>query len=260
MSFGLLFAFTYTHNPILSIAGFGTGALAVSLLKRGKRHTAKPALQVRADDSRPPILLLRNFADDFLTVHRSQTINPLKWWQNKLFAGQTTTLEEVVAEELMQFGPVIAVAKPRRGLPPAGFARLWLDDEWKEVVGELMVEAQLVVIIVGQIHGTTDGFGWELQQLLRNVRPDRVVFVVPPVKPWGDKSEDYWKAFRRQSEGKLDMEVDHSTPLLTFLPNGKLKALGGRRLNDADYRKALGELISMKRNMLGTNPDSIGSD
>jgi hypothetical protein len=63
--------------------------------------------------------------------------------------------------------------------------RISQDPQWQTDVVELMREAALVVTRIGE----TDGLRWELEQSLKLVPPERLVFVIPA-------QADRWRQFR----------------------------------------------------------------
>ena len=59
-------------------------------------------------------------------------------------------------------GPFVAIGDPKEKLPDLGAARLYVSDEWREVVIELLARVSLVVMRVA----TTEAVRWELQQVV----------------------------------------------------------------------------------------------
>lgn len=223
--------------------------VATNLIAFAIRHFAQTAAFVRMKDPRPPILLLRNFEDDFQQIKRhSSLVSFLYWGFFRFFTGEKTTLEQVVANELRRFGPVVAVAKPREALPPRGFARMWLPDEWRDSVAELIEEAQLIVVILGEIHGADDGLGWELATILNRKSPERVVVAVPP----RSGVTRLWDAFCQASDGRLRCPLFIDGCFLTFSSSWAIKQVGSAGGHDRHYRKALKEVVELKRQILNS--------
>jgi hypothetical protein len=146
-------------------------------LVMGKRALAKYRLQVRRHEARPtttrslpaaapatpsqspPVLYLRSFDDD---RHGAQLKGGL-------------TEEEHLGDVLGQLGPFVAVGRPGETLPEAGAARFYLADaDWQTEVATLLGTARLVVIRTGR----SAGLGWEVQQAVRLLTPERLVLVV----------------------------------------------------------------------------------
>jgi hypothetical protein len=140
-----------------------------------------------------PILLLRAFADDQMKV--GETTATFGAWS------RTITLEEIVSEQFEQFGPVIAVGRPRELLPPGGAARLWLDNKsWQRGVHILLEECQYIVMVMGRIRGG-EGLAWELEQIKRQGLLFKLVLVMPPVSE--SEAEARWKEFDLLLDGQL---------------------------------------------------------
>lgn len=94
---------------------------------------------------------------------------------------------------------------PGEKLPALGARRVYYrDDEWKYNVEKHMIAAKLVILRIGD----SDGFWWEVDRLVRNADPLKVVFYYPDNTFWvfGKK--------KRKSEHKLLRER-----LITYLPH-----------------------------------------
>jgi hypothetical protein len=158
----------------------------------GRRLAAVGAGEAERADPRPPVLLLRSFADD-----------NIPWFDTRRPAGspvpavfyEQLTFEEMVAEECAAAGPVAAIGRPGERLPTLGAARTYVSDgeQWTDRVGEYLGRCGWVVMVVGRTDGT-NGLAWELRQIIARVPLEKVVFVVPPV----DEAEAAvrWAGFR----------------------------------------------------------------
>lgn len=141
-----------------------------------KKVTARRGREIlQGASGRHPILFLRAFVDDELVVDRQlDEVMGLRYERR-------ITLEEVLVPQLEALGPVLAIGRPRQVLPPVGAGRLWLDNSaWQGGVDLLLPEAQLVVMVMGQIHGP-DGLAWELQRIASFDCLEKLVLVIPPV-------------------------------------------------------------------------------
>lgn len=230
-------------SVVLSTLALMGAAAGAGLLQFGKQVAAATAAEARAADPRAPILLLRNFRDDFLKLRRS-------WSYLGFFAdfvrGQEVTLEELIAERLKQFGPVIAVAQPGQKIPPYGFSKMWLPDKWQHEVGKLISESQLIVFILGEVADKDEGLGWELATVLAQVPPQRVVMVVPP----SDEAELLWKKFCQLSDHKLKGRISWRDCILTFSDSWEAVPHGSGKRRERDYRRSLDQLVRLKRSLL----------
>ena len=75
------------------------------LMQRARQTLALRVAEVRAGDPRPPVLLLRSFADDMLEL------DPKFEYFSTVFR-KRLTLEEFVVSQVMSLGPVVALGKP----------------------------------------------------------------------------------------------------------------------------------------------------
>ena len=95
------------------------------------RRAKLSATQLRDRDRRAPVLILRQFGDDFLEAGR-------------VSLGGTPTFEHFVAGELNRIGPVVAIGRPGERLQPLGASRDYLaDSDWQRAVTTTIEEAAL---------------------------------------------------------------------------------------------------------------------
>jgi|GEM_PF-4331652 len=142
-----------------------------------RRVLRKGAVEILNEDLRPPILLLRSFADDGLGV-----------------SGTRATLEIILERKLSPFGPVVAIGRPGERVPPFGAARFWVDDEhWQLAINKLVPLCQCVVLILGKASNQS-GLAWEVEQVFLDQTPKLLWIIIPP------KNEDWIR--RRWDEYK----------------------------------------------------------
>jgi hypothetical protein len=169
------------------------------LAEYARRVRAPSAREVAERDERRPILLLRAFLDDYVAVDDSDAEKPFTPF------GPTTkvTFEEMLAELFSRCGPVIALGRPGERVPPLGAARLWVSDErWQQGVNELLSDAQLVIMVMGNLENR-NGLRWEAEQVLQMMSkyPRKVLLVVPPVEE--GEVYDRWEQYRQLSRGQM---------------------------------------------------------
>lgn len=149
---------------------------AAFLVYRGRRHLQPRADEARAEDPRPPVILLRSFKDDRLPIKR------MVW-------GPRPKFEQLVTRSLSADGPVIAVGEPNEPLPPLGAAREYLRaGDWRAAVDQLIAQARRVVMVLG----STEGLAWELRQTRLRGRLDDLLLLVPPVNE--QQVSERWRA------------------------------------------------------------------
>jgi hypothetical protein len=167
------------------------------ILERSKRRQALQAAQLRTIDARSPVLFLRAFSDDNVAAQR--TIPIPRWLSGRQLPSQR--LEEALARILLGQGPVIALNEPGIELPPLGAARDNISDEnWQSIVGDLIVESQLIVLFWAE----TDGVAWELDKILELGALNKLIVITPPNKnltPSAVSTTNGRPAFARASGG-----------------------------------------------------------
>lgn len=161
----------------LTFVGFAVFALLAyaggRLLTDARRAAALRAAELRARDPRPPVLLLRSFLDDDTRIGRSVRLATI-------VDRRRYTLEELIADEMSQYGPVVAFGRPAEALPPLGAAREYAGEgEWQSRILGLLAEAALIVCIPG----SSEGLLWEWERIIELGALPKVIFVFPPLHP-----------------------------------------------------------------------------
>jgi hypothetical protein len=223
--------------PILSVLlAIGT-ALAGWLLVRGRRLVAQHAEDVMASDGRPPVLLLRSFADDQLVLDRPDNV------LGTMFGHRPVTFEEMLADVCSWYGPVIAIGRPGETLPPLGAARLWVDHgAWQHKVATLLRDCGAVVMIMGAIKGK-DGLAWEVETIRNLGLLGKLVLVVPPL-PMDDWVKARWQSYQWLIRGKIP-PYQGGEMVVTFDASGnaaverKVAGWGGLLRDRKTYKRLL---------------------
>jgi hypothetical protein len=137
-----------------------------------RSRLARSASALAEKDNRAPILLLRSFRDDGILVENE------RFWGDKLLGiNKRVRLEEVIAETLYPYGPLIALSNPEDELPPLGAAKENVADcHWQLKVQQYMRQAWKIVFIVGN----TPSLRWEINQILSSGLLEKCLFVFPP--------------------------------------------------------------------------------
>ena len=172
--------------------GLPVFTVSLALVTRGRRMRVDGADRVLAEDVRPPIVYLRPFGADRAEIARRMSsrvrISPREGFEK--------TYEERVARTLRKIGPFVAVGDPTERLPLLGAARMYSDDEeWRETVGELMAEAGVVLLHVGE----GNGLAWEFRHVIELDAPERVILSLPlDAKRREPSRQERYDAFRRR--------------------------------------------------------------
>jgi hypothetical protein len=178
----------------LAILTLGTGLVVggIALHRRGQAMLQPSADELRAADRRRPVVLLRSFGDEDLSVVAVRTHG---------HAVRLARLEEAIADRLRLFGPLVAIGSPGEALPTLGAARSYHSDmEWRWAVGGLMREALLIVMVAG----LTAGLRWEIEAIVREEHLPKLLILMP--------------AFDRQRRWDVVLEELQDLPALAGLP------------------------------------------
>ncbi len=156
------------------IAGGIPGAFGWFLFLRGRRH--RVWIGHPSDDTRKPILFLRPFTQDGVQAYVHQTMKGA--WAATKTGGR---YEDMIRHAFRNMGPLLAIGKPGEKLPQTGAARVYFSssDEqgWKQKVGELLADSQLVLLQIGG----SPGLAWEVEQAVDTLAstPTCLVLCIP---------------------------------------------------------------------------------
>ena len=146
------------------------------LFRIARMRARRGAQKLRKRDHRSPILYLRSFEDDNLSI--AVVPSARRPFLELLRLRGTDPFEEAIAWELEPYGPVVAVGRPGRSLASLGAAREYLPDErWREEVAQRMTGARAIVIVIGE----TPGLQWELDHVATAQYLKKTIFVIPPI-------------------------------------------------------------------------------
>jgi len=191
------------------------------------------AKQLSETDRRAPVLLLRSFKDEDITVY-SSTANS-SFSRLTLHQGQVR-FEETIADQLSTVGPLIAIGKPGETLPQLGAARnYYADADWQDAIKRFLAESKLVVVIAG----LTGGLRWELDHIVREQLLSKLIVVVPP-----SKAQQRWRTLREALSSALPPEalparLPMFTRALHLDANGHLVAVRTWGSGEDSYERAI---------------------
>jgi hypothetical protein len=172
----------------------GAASLLLRVARLGKALRAPYALEKLKQNPRPPVLLLRAFQDDRAAIANVKRPQPWWAWDWTVATSASVTFEEVLCERFGVCGPVVAIGRPRDLVAPLGASRFWVPDAlWQNVIDELLSESQLIVMIMGEVHGE-DGLAWEARRIFEMGQNDKLVLVMPPLEE--DTARQRWDTFR----------------------------------------------------------------
>lgn len=204
--------------------------IGVALVRLARRLSQASATRSAELDARSPVLLLRSFADDRLTV--PSVLAARRPVLEAASLRGRSRLEECLAWQLSSLGPVLALADPDGPQKELGAARDQVaHDSWKPLVLDLMTEAQAIVFIVGD----SPSYGWELEQAARSGSLAKCLFVVPPVPADDVQRRLSFTADRLE----LSVGASHENAIVGRVEDGQLELLRSERHDEAAYAAAI---------------------
>jgi hypothetical protein len=215
----------------------------------GKRLLMPRASEYRAIDRRPPVLLLRSFADDKKLVPVMSEF--VRTTLGRHMPWDYVTFEEMLTHLFSPCGPVVAIGRPGEWVPPVGAAREWISNsDWQLHVKQLLQECKAVVMMVGRLKAG-DGLSWELEQVIQSSILSKLVLIVPPVSE--KEARVRWESYAALAGGKLP-PFQGGELAAVFQPDGAASVYRGtgRRWLD-EYRGAL-NVVTWEFQTLFTKP------
>ena len=231
-----------------AIGGIGAAALVIAVVSlfvfmlRRRMQTLQEQLdpleptELIRRAGRAPILYLRSFEVDSRGGMRS--IEPY---------------ERLLRAVFEPIGPLIAIGRPGERLQSLGAARLYVGDDWREIVHHLMRQSRLVILRIGE----TEGFWWEVEQVASRLPRQNILFFLPKDRDSASRRRLY-QAFRDRAAplfGGLLPEALDDAEFLGFDPDGRPRLCvpreprwrtdllcGGPTANAAIHRQALAPL------------------
>jgi len=163
--------------PVLYVSTRITLTAAERIRKMARRASLRSAEEVVKEDQRAPVLFLRGFDDDQVSLSYAG----MPAYARIADPGFDYANLEDVLEVALNIGPIVAIGRPREIAPPIGAARQYVDDDaWKNVVISLMNQAALIVVGVSN----SQGLMWEIEQLRQLSHLGKSVFIIPPRHRW----------------------------------------------------------------------------
>jgi hypothetical protein len=170
---------------LVSSAAIALSAFAAArwLRHRARRRALLSAERARQLDRRPPILFLRAFRDDQVSLAAARLPLLMRLIDPGSIGG---SLEELIVQEYTGLGPVVAIGAPTDPLPPLGVSRMYCSGEtWQETVDGLMQESARIVIAIDSSaaigpDGVPTGLAWEITRLRDKGVLDKTTFLWPP--------------------------------------------------------------------------------
>ncbi len=151
-------------------------SLARRLRVRSRRQLLLSYERARLSDPRPPVLFLRPFSDDQISLKGA----PLPHYMRLFDPGvEAATLDELIVQDFSSMGPVVALGKPSDQLPPIGAARKYVaEGEWQDVALSLVDQSTRIIVAVSDATNVL----WEVDAIVERGHLSKSVFVFPPAR------------------------------------------------------------------------------
>ena len=145
-----------------------------------KRRILKDAVHAGDSISGPFTLYLRSFIDDDFQVLRDSLFFRI-WLVDPIWnALRFVRFEEILAQAMWRFGPMVSLSRPGEELPNLGALRVSSEDsEWKETIRKFIHSAERVMLVVG----FTSGLRWELLEMGDLWKLSKLAFAFVPEAP-----------------------------------------------------------------------------
>lgn len=220
----------------LGVVGFWYDYLMSSKnLARAERHLQPTASELRVNDKRKPVVLLRSFDDDGLNVPTGVEHG----FPDRMSEMQHERFETALSHLFFLLGPLIAAATPSEELPEHGSAReKFAQTEWQDKIRNWMKEARLIIVVAG----LGEGLGWELETIANSGYLSKLLVLIPP-----GEVEQRWQFLRgvfasTHGLARLPKKIPKNVRVLHFSSNSDPVLIygGGNAftLRD-DYRRAV---------------------
>jgi hypothetical protein len=183
------------------------GVLGGAVLVTGRKLATIDARTLMEQDPRPPVVYLRSFQSDDQVGTTGGA---------PMFGLPGANDEQLLVEALEPIGPVVGIGCPGENLATLGAARLYVgDDEWQQVVDDLLAKAALVVLRAGG----TEGFWWEVERVTKKMDPTRlVIFLASWIHDTdGANRENVYQAFRERAQEILPKPLPETGEGASFL-------------------------------------------
>lgn len=194
---------------LMLVAGLAIVSFAPAPARLLKRFAMPAIKKSLADDGRAPVLFLRSFQDDDLSVRiRAASRGGVT---ERLAMLDDSTFEDLIAWIAARTGPVVAIGQPGTMLQPLGAVRDYFsDDGWQTAVLRRINLSAAVIYIVGR----SPGAQWELEQIHSRGALGKTVFVFPPLptKEWVARCT-VLAAGLRISPSELCGDIDTGSPV-----------------------------------------------
>jgi hypothetical protein len=234
-----VFSLGFLPPPVRFYLGLFMYVPATALIYLGYRLGLRSADDVLGRKSGSPSIYLRSFGDDghydfnpdgplseWLGLRSFNLLRSLGPFANVhplrllrlCFSRGTDTAEEQLSQFFRKRGPFIAIGRPGEFLAPGGASRVYLtNSQWQDRVRGWLMKADTIVLQPAD----TPGVWWEIQEVLRTVPHEKVLFCL--VNYLGDELgyEQFAQRFQQIAGTRLPLSL--GTNCFLWLENGEAR-------------------------------------
>jgi hypothetical protein len=226
-------------SAAITLLAFG---VARSLRRRARRRALLSAEAARQLDRRPPIVFLRAFRDDQVSLAAARLPLLMRLIDPGGIGGR---LEELIVQEYTGLGPVLAIGDPAHPLPPLGVSRMYCSgDTWQETVDGLMRESARIVIAVDASavigpNGVPTGLAWEITRLRDKGVLDKTTFIWPPEDARAPDALERLLRLIDPADRIVRPPIAGACLALCVRPSGDALLLTAKHVTEVEYTLAL---------------------
>lgn len=146
--------------------------IAAWVRTRASRAALLSAQEALALDRRAPVLFLRPFADDQVSLASV----PMPFLAGLFDPISQQTHVEALLQTCVSLGPAVSIGRPDDDAPPVGVPRAYVGADWRQAVTTLMDAASLIVVAISD----SPGVAWEVDQIAARGHARKTIVVMPP--------------------------------------------------------------------------------
>jgi hypothetical protein len=203
----------------------------------------QPAAEtVLAMDERRPVVVLRTFADDDISLIADNVVSGAM--------RPVVRMEEAVVPFLRSLGPVVAIGQPKERIPRLGADRAYFSgDDWQAAISRWIEMAALIVVFAGK----GEGLRWELREIAKANAWNKTLIVFPSVS--GVAKQELWQELRHAWSPIIDKvpinDIETTTMVSLFGSAPVLITGSGRRVSDYEAAAILACEIYLQNDRVG---------
>ncbi len=199
--------------------------------------------EVQCSDPRAPILFLRSFRDDSVSLQRAKPPFLIRLLDPTVVMG---SLEHLAMRILDYIGPVVTLGNPTDTYPPQGAARAYdkVGNNWQDTIRSLMIQSRLIIMAPTWSSGVT----WEINTIKQYDLLQKTLFLFPPEETTDtlllESLSNFVHNWEEADTGRGKISSENNATLLhnigVMFPDGKNQVLlTATRATELEYEVAI---------------------